>query len=204
MIIKHLGFEPEIDKSTFIAETAVICGNVKIGRDCRVMYGASIVAEGSSIEIGDNCVILENAVLRSTSKQKLKIGNRVLVGPNAHIAGCTIEDNVFIATGAAVFHGAKLCKNSEVRVNGVVHLKTVLPESATVPIGWVAVGDPVKILPAEKHAEIWAIQKELNFPKFVYGIDRKENGESIMPEIMYMMTDVLKSHCKDEVITDDE
>lgn len=200
MIIKHSGSVPMIDEEAFIAPGAVICGSVKIGKNCRVLHGAAVIAEGSSIEIGENCIILENAVLRSTSGHPLKIGNNVLIGPNAHVAGCTIENNVFLATGVSIFHGAVLRKNSEVRINGVVHLKTVLQENSTVPIGWVAVGDPVKILPADKHEEIWAIQKELNFPGFVYGINRKDNGESIMPEITKMMSKVLGSHLDDEVI----
>lgn len=199
MLLSHVGKEPIIETSAFIAPNATICGNVKIGKNTMIMYGATIIAEGCSIEIGDNCVVLENAVLRSTVKHSLKICNGVLIGPNAHVVGCTIEDNVFIATGAAIFHGARLCKNSEVRINGVVHLRTVLPENECVPIGWVAVGDPVKILSPEKHDEIWAIQKALNFPGYVYGVERKNNEESIMPEVMEMMTTALKTH-KDNII----
>lgn len=202
MIIKHSGKSPMIDESAFIAPNAVICGDVKIGKNTRIMYGAAIVAEGGRIEIGDNCVVLENAVLRSTARHSLIIGNNVLVGPNAHVVGCTVEDNVFIATGAAVFHGAKLCKGSEVRINGVVHIKTVLPENETVPINWVAVGTPAQILPPERHDEIWAIQKTLNFPKFVYGIDRKPNGETIMPQIMESMVSALEAHKDDTVIVE--
>lgn len=202
MIIKHSGKSPMIDESAFIAPNAVICGDVKIGKNTRIMYGAAIVAEGGRIEIGDNCVVLENAVLRSTAHHSLIIGNNVLVGPNAHVVGCTVEDNVFIATGAAVFHGAKLCKSSEVRINGVVHIKTVLPENETVPINWVAVGTPAQILPPERHDEIWAIQKTLNFPKFVYGIDRKPNGETIMPQIMESMVSALEAHKDDTVIVE--
>jgi carbonic anhydrase/acetyltransferase-like protein (isoleucine patch superfamily) len=200
MIIKHLDFVPSIDRSASIAITATICGNVKIGKNTRIMHGAAIIAEAGSIEIGDNCVILENAVLRSTIKHSLKIGNQVLVGPNSHVVGCIVEDNVFIATGASIFHGARLCKNTEVRINGVVHIKTLIPENETVPIGWVAVGNPASILPAEKHDEIWKIQKPLNFPKYVYGVDRKDNGESIMPEIMEMMSKVLETHKDDEIV----
>jgi carbonic anhydrase/acetyltransferase-like protein (isoleucine patch superfamily) len=197
MILKHLDKSPEIDESAFIALTASICGDVKIGKNTRIMYGATIIAEGGTIVIGDNCVVLENAVLRSTVHHSLVISNNVLVGPNAHVVGCTVEENVFIATGAAVFHGARLCKGSEVRINGVVQIRTVLPENETVPINWVAVGTPAKILPPEKHNEIWAIQKPLNFPEFVYGIERKPSGETIMPEIMEMMVDSLKNHKDD-------
>ena len=200
MIIKHSGFVPDIEKSAFVAPTAAVCGKVRIGNNSRIMHGASVISEGGTIEIGENCIVLENAVLRSTGKHNLKIGNNVLIGPNAHVAGCTVEDNVFVATGASIFHGSRLCKNSEVRINGVVHVKSVLPENATVPIGWVAVGDPVKILPPDKHEEIWAIQKQMNFPLFVYGVERKESGESIMPEITEMMSIALEKHMNDEVI----
>lgn len=200
MIIKHLEKSPVIDESAFIAPTATICGDVKIGKNTRIMYGATIIAEGGKIEIGDNCVVLENAVLRSTIYHPLNISNNVLVGPNAHVVGCIVEENVFIATGAAIFHGAKLCKGSEVRINGVVHIKTVLPENETVPINWVAVGTPAQILPPEKHDEIWGIQKPLNFPKFVYGINRKSSGETIMPKIMETMVSSLETHKDDTVI----
>lgn len=198
MIIQHLDKSPVIDSSSYIAPNATICGDVKIGKNSRIMFGSTIIAEGGSIEIGDNCVILENAVLRSTKHHSLTIGNNVLIGPHAHVVGCIIDDNVFIATGASIFHGAKLCKGSEVRINGVVHIKTTIKENDTVPIGWIAVG--TKILPPEAHSEIWKEQKPLNFPQFVYGVDRKANGESSMPEIMEMMADALKSHIYDDIL----
>jgi len=86
------------------------------------------------------------------------------------VVGATIADRVFIATGAAVFHGAILGTESEVRVNGVVHLRTRLDPETTVPIGWVAVGAPAEILPPDRHEAIWAIQKPLDFTGFVYGV----------------------------------
>jgi len=203
MIIKHLDKEPKIDTSSFIAPNAVICGDVKIGKNVRVMFGAQIIAESSPIKIGDNCIILENAVIRGTDKFPVSIGNNCLIGPNTHLAGCTVEDNVFIATGAAIFHGATLKRGSEVRINGVVHLKTILPEDETVPINWIAVGDPVQILPPDKHDEIWKIQKPLNFPLTVYGIDRSQPGEpNIMESICKTMSDRLKSHNDNETIID--
>lgn len=200
MLINHLGRVPIIDSSAFIAPNATICGDVRVGKNTRIMYGATVIAEGGTIDIGDNCVVLENAVLRSTSKHSLKIGNEVLIGPNTHVVGCTIEDSVFIATGASIFHGAKLCKGSEVRINGVVHIKTILPENHIVPIGWIAIGNPVEILPTEKHDEIWSIQKPLNFPEYVYDVDRELEAENTMHEIMKMMTNTLKTHTDDTMI----
>jgi carbonic anhydrase/acetyltransferase-like protein (isoleucine patch superfamily) len=114
--------------------------------------------------------------------------------------GCTVEDNVFIATGASIFHGARLGRGSEVRINGVVHIKTTLAENETVPIGWVAVGTPATIQPPDRHNQIWAIQKPLNFPKVVYGVDRKPGGQSIMPEITQSMAGALQAHRDDQVL----
>jgi carbonic anhydrase/acetyltransferase-like protein (isoleucine patch superfamily) len=100
------------------------------------------------------------------------LGDDVLVGPNAHVNGCLVGDGSFLATGAALFPGARLGTGVEVRINGVVHVNTVLADGAMVPIGWVAVGDPARILPPDRHDDIWAIQERLDFPGTVYGLPR--------------------------------
>jgi len=192
MILKHNGKEPQIDSSAYIAPNALVCGDVTIGKGVRIMFGAQVIAENSPISIGDYCIVLENAVIRGTETFPVTIGNNCLIGPNTHIAGCTIEDNVFVATGAAIFHGATLKTGSEVRINGVVHLKTVLPEDTTVPIGWVAVGNPAQLFPPDKHDEIWAVQEPLNFPKTVYNVERPACGEpNNMPLICKKMSERL-------------
>ena len=197
MILTHLGRSPRIDPTAYVAPNAVVCGDVSIGADCRILFGAQIIAEGGSIEIGRECIVMENAVLRSGARHSLRIGNNCLIGPNAHLVGCRIEDEVFIATGAAIFHAAHLGKGSEIRVNAVVHLKTHLPAGATVPIGWVAVGDPASILPAGEHERIWAIQKPLNFPLTVYGFEREEAD---MVKITRRLAGNLASHRKDQQV----
>lgn len=197
MILGHDGKKPSIDPDAYVAPTATICGDVRIGAHCRIMFGASIIAEGGSIEIGTHCIVLENAVIRSTPLYHTKIGNHCLVGPNAHLVGCRVEDEVFIATGAAIFHGAILRARSEVRINAVVHLETELPEDATVPIGWVAVGTPAAILPPNEHEKIWAIQKPLNFPLTAYGIDR---SEASMVRITERMAEILGTHVGDQKV----
>ena len=169
MLIKHAGVSPQIDPTAWVAPNAVVCGNVTIGPGCRIMYGAQVIAEGGAVSIGRECIVMENAVLRSAVRYPLTVGNNCLVGPNAHVVGCTVEDEVFIATGAAVFHSARLGKGSEFQINGVVHLKTHVAEGETVPIGWVAVGNPAQILPPGEHERIWEIQKPLDFPLTVYG-----------------------------------
>lgn len=198
MLIKHAGTTPMIDGSAYVAPNAVVCGKVTIGPGCRIMHGAQIIAESGSISIGRECIIMQNAVLRSSERHPLTIGNNCLIGPNSHVVGCTIEDEVFIATGAAIFHSAHLGKGSEVRINGVVHLKSRLPAEEAVPIGWVAVGDPAKILPPNEHERIWEIQKPLNFPLTVYGLDR---SEMTMEKVTRRLSEILGSHTSDESMT---
>lgn len=200
MLIEHQGKQPTVAPSAIIAPTAVICGDVKIGDHSCVAFGAVIVADGQPIRIGNHCIIRDQAIIRSTSKHPVSIGNSVLIGPHSTLLGCTIEDEVFLATGCAIFHAAKICKQSEVRVHAVVHLKTVLPEKSTVPIGWIAVGDPAQILPPEAHEKIWAIQKPLNFPLEVYGVERGPDGSADMKEITSKIVAALSSHKKDKLL----
>ncbi|MDX1432035.1 MAG: gamma carbonic anhydrase family protein [Gammaproteobacteria bacterium] len=198
MLIKHNGVAPAIDPTAYVAPNAVVCGNVSLGPGCRVMHGAQVVAESGSVSIGRECIVMANAVLRSSEQHHLRVGNNCLIGPNAHVVGCTVEDNVFIATGAAVFHSARLGKGSEVRVNAVVHLRSVLAAGETVPIGWVAVGDPARILPPGEHDTIWRIQEPLNFPLAVYGFEREE---ATMERITHRLSEALAAHFSDEPVT---
>jgi gamma-carbonic anhydrase len=83
-----------------------------------------------------------------------------------------VSDGCFLAAGAALFPGSVVGAGAEVRVHGVVQVNTVVPPGQTVPIGWVAVGDPARVFPPGQHEQIWAIQETLDFPGTVYGVAR--------------------------------
>jgi carbonic anhydrase/acetyltransferase-like protein (isoleucine patch superfamily) len=199
MIVTHLNKRPRVHASAYVAPNATVCGDVSVGAGCRVLFGACVVAEGGTVELGENCIVMENAVIRSTDSHPTKIGAHCLVGPHAHLVGCRLEDCVFIATGVSVFHGARLGYGAEVRVGAVVHLRTRLEAHACVPVGWVAVGDPAQILPPHEHERIWAVQKPLDFPRFVYGVERAPEGESNMEEITRRRSEALASHMDDVI-----
>ncbi|MBI3635285.1 MAG: gamma carbonic anhydrase family protein [Candidatus Rokubacteria bacterium] len=199
MIFSHRDVVPTIDPTAWVAPDATVCGDVHIGANTRVMHGARVIAEAGQIRIGQYCVVMENAVIRSTARHSADIGDHCLIGPNAHLVGCSVEDEVFLATGVAVFHGARLGRGAEVRINGVVHLRSHLPAGTTVPIGWVAVGSPIRIFPPDKHDEIWGVQKPLNFPLYVYGFDR---GEADMRKITTRLCNELGEHRNDAVSGD--
>ena len=200
MILEHDGKTPRIHEGARIAPNAVICGDVVIGANASIGFGAVVTAESGPVRIGDNCVIMENAVLRGVRNCPLRLGSNVLVGPHAYLSGCDVGDNVFIATGASIFNGARIGEGAEVRINGIVHIKTVLEADATVPIGWVAVGDPAQIFPSSEHERIWDIQKTLDFPRFVFGADRPPPGTSMMPDVMRRYTRALSRHAQDRIV----
>lgn len=174
MLIEHEGRRPNIAESAYVAPTAVVCGDVTVGEDARILFGAVLTAEGGPIEVGERCIVMENAVLRGREGHPTSLGRNTLVGPHAHVNGAVVEDDVFLATGASVFPGARIGAGSEVRIGAVVQVNTVLAEGSTVPIGWVAAGDPAQLFPPEAHDAIWEVQRTLDFPGTVFGIPREE------------------------------
>jgi carbonic anhydrase/acetyltransferase-like protein (isoleucine patch superfamily) len=172
-----------IHPSARIASTAVLEGDVTVGAHARVLHGAILTAGDGSIEIGAHTIVMEQAVLRASRRFPLAIGAHCLVGPHTSLTGAVVGDEVFIATGASIFPGATLGRGSEVRVNGVVHVRTRLPEGGMVPIAWIAVGDPAQLFPPSAHDELWEVQRPLDFPGFVFGVDRDD------PDAMVRMTE---------------
>jgi carbonic anhydrase/acetyltransferase-like protein (isoleucine patch superfamily) len=172
MLLEHRGVSPTVDPSAYVAPNAVLCGDVRVGPDARILFGAVLTAEDGSVAVGARSVVMENALVRGRARSPVTIGDDVLVGPHAHVNGATIGDGAFLATGAAVFPGARIGAGAEVRINGVVHVNSAIDDGVTVPIGWIAVGDPAEILPPARHDEIWAIQEGLDFPGTVYGLPR--------------------------------
>lgn len=172
MLIEHRGQTPHVHPSAYVAPTAVLCGAVRLGPDARVLFGAVLTAEDGEITVGARCVIMENALVRGRAAHPVVLGDDVLVGPHAHVNGARVGDGAFLATGSALFPGCAVGAGAEVRIHGVVHVNTVLAAGAVVPIGWVAVGDPARILPPGEHEQIWAVQEGLDFPGTVYGLPR--------------------------------
>ena len=183
MQLEHLGARPRIHPTAVVAPTAVISGDVTIGADSQVLHGAVITSEGGAITLGENVIVMENALIRATATNPVHIGDHVLVGPMASVSGAIVEDEVFLATGTRVFNGARIGARSEVRINAVVHLRTALAPETIVPIGWVAVGEPAQVLSPDRHEEIWAAQRELDFPGYVFGLDRDT------PDLMVQLTE---------------
>lgn len=196
MLIEFDGKKPRIADSAYVAPNVVLRGDVRIGPGTAVLFGAVVTAEGGTVKIGRDCVIMENAVLRGTPKHPLEIGDGVLLGPHSHVTGCVIEDGCFLATASTVFNGAHLERGVEVRINGVVHVNSLVSANVVVPIGWVAVGDPAEVYPPSDHEKIWAVQQSLDFPGTVWNADRSVSSS----ELTKLYARALSRHKRDQII----
>ena len=121
-IIKKLnGHTPKFGKNCFLADNAAIIGDVEMGDDCSIWFGAVLRGDVHSIRIGNKVNIQDNATIHATYKKSpTNIGNNVSIAHNAVIHGCTIKDNVLIGMGAIVL------------------------DDAVVESGWVYAGTPAK------------------------------------------------------------
>jgi gamma-carbonic anhydrase len=161
-----------IHETATVASSAVVTGDVTIGRNSRVLHGAVLDGDLGPVVVGSDVVVMEHALLRGRADHPLTVGDAVLVGPHSHLNGTSVEDEVFVATGVSMFPGSRAGAGSELRVNSVLHVRSVLPAGTVLPIGWVAAGDPAQLFSPDRHEELWAVQEPLDFPGTVYGVPR--------------------------------
>jgi carbonic anhydrase/acetyltransferase-like protein (isoleucine patch superfamily) len=151
----------------------VLVGDVWIGPDCRLLYGAVIDSEGSRVEIGATTIVNENAVIRATSVGELDhpvvVADHVLIGPHATVLGCRIGSCAYVATGATILHGAVVGAGANVAVGAVVHANSVVPDEWFVPPNTIAVGDPLEIF-APGDERVAAAIKAAGFAESAFGV----------------------------------
>jgi carbonic anhydrase/acetyltransferase-like protein (isoleucine patch superfamily) len=202
MFVEHRLKVPQVSESAYIAPTAVLAGDVTVGPHSRVLFGAVITAEGGPVEIGRNCVVMENAVIRGVPSQVTRVGDDVLVGPHAHLTGCVIEGGSRIATGAMVFNGARIEAGAEVEFNAVVYVNTVVQAGSAVPMGWFAGGQPAELVAPGDWDRIRAIMGPLDYPGTVFGVGASDAG-SLMSDVARRYARGLALHHQDHILPDE-
>jgi gamma-carbonic anhydrase len=127
-LIKTLnGKTPSIGKDCFLAENATIIGEVELGDNCSVWYNAVIRGDVHFIKIGNNTNIQDNAVVHATyQKSPTRIGSHVTIAHGAIVHGCTLHDNVLVGMNAVVLDDAIVEKNSIIAAGSVVTKGTVV------------------------------------------------------------------------------
>jgi carbonic anhydrase/acetyltransferase-like protein (isoleucine patch superfamily) len=124
----------------FVAGNATITGDVTIGKQVGIWFGAVIRADRDRIVIGDRSNIQDNCVVHTSKGFPVTIGNDVSVGHGAILHGCTIGNQVLIGMGAIIINGAKIGDGS------IIGAGAVITEGKDIPPNSVVIGVPGKVV----------------------------------------------------------
>ena len=130
---------PRIDPSAFIHPDAVIIGDVTIGPESTVWPAAVLRGDHGTIVVGSRTSIQDGTVVHTTADHRTVIGDRCVVGHNAHLEGCTVEDDCLIDSGSVVLH------RSIIRSGALVGAAALVPNDTEVPSYAMALGVPCRI-----------------------------------------------------------
>lgn len=139
-IIKSVrGFTPILGSNVYVADNAVIVGDVVIGADCSIWFNAVVRGDVNFIRIGDRVNIQDGAVIHCTyEKSGTTIGNEVSIGHNAIVHGCTIHDRALIGMGAIVMDHVIVPSDCLIAAGAVVLENSILES------GYIYAGVPAK------------------------------------------------------------
>ncbi|MBN2718823.1 MAG: gamma carbonic anhydrase family protein [Deltaproteobacteria bacterium] len=139
-IIREInGWTPDIDDSAFVAETAVITGEVTVAAQAGIWYGAVLRGDMGAIHIGERSNIQDGVVVHcTTDRSKTIVGKDVTVGHRAVLHGCILEDGCLIGMGAVVMD------NAVVKPHTIVAAGAVVLENQILESGYLYAGTPAK------------------------------------------------------------
>ncbi len=144
--------EPKIDATAYIAEGAVVVGDVEIGAGSSVWFNAVLRADNASIRIGTNSNVQDGAVIHEDTDSPVVIGDNVTIGHMAMLHGCTIGDNSMVGMGAIVLNGCRIGRNCLVAAGALVTGGTVVPDNSLI------MGAPAKLIKPMSEANTREVQ----------------------------------------------
>lgn len=140
MIYKLGNLVPKIGENNFIADNATIIGDVTLGKNVSVWFGAVIRADLSPVVVKDGSNIQDNVTFHGDTPYPITIGERVTIGHNCIIHGCTIGDETVIGMGSIVLNGSVIPNNCLVAAGSVVTPKLQAKE------GDLIAGSPARVI----------------------------------------------------------
>ena len=144
--------KPITGEDVYVADNAIVIGDVIVGNETNIWFGAVIRGDVNSIRIGSRTNVQDGCVLHvSGEKFSLNIGNDVTIGHNATVHGCTVEDRVLIGMGSVILDGSHISSDSVIAAGAVVK------EGFHVPPGVLIAGVPGKIVRELSKEEIAGI-----------------------------------------------
>lgn len=145
--------KPVLHEYSFVAETASVMGDVKLGEGSSIWYGAVARGDIESITIGKYSNIQDNASIHTETDIPTTIGDYTVVGHNAIVHGSTVGDNVLVGMGAI------LLNKSVIGDNCIIGAGALITEGKEIPPNSMVLGAPGKIIRQVTEDEIQAIRK---------------------------------------------
>ena len=138
IIRAYNGVLPEIDPTAFVAETAALIGEVRVGPGSSIWYSATLRGDVNSITVGARTSVQDGCVLHCEPDAPCMVGDDVTVGHNVTLHGCTVGNGAVIGIGASVLNRAIIGEGAVVAAGALVK------EGGVVPPGMIAMGVPAK------------------------------------------------------------
>ena len=165
------GVAPQVAESAWIAESAEVMGNVHVAEQASVWFGTVVRGDTETITIGRGSNVQDGCVLHADAGKPLTLGERVTVGHQVMLHGCTVGDGSLVGFGAVILNGAVIGKNC------LVGARTLVTEGKTFPDGCMILGSPARVVRQLEPAEIAGLQRSAqiyidNAERFRRGLKR--------------------------------
>jgi carbonic anhydrase/acetyltransferase-like protein (isoleucine patch superfamily) len=136
------GVAPQLGTGAWVADSAEVIGNVKLGENASIWFGAVLRGDNETMTIGRNSNVQDMSMLHSDPGSPLTIGENVTIGHQVMLHGCTVGDNSLIGIQAVVLNNAKIGRNSIVGAGSVVTEGKEFPDNSLI------FGSPAKVMRA--------------------------------------------------------
>lgn len=140
MIMNYKGKQPKLHGSSFIADGAVVIGDVTMEEGASIWFQSVVRGDSDHIHIGCRSNIQDNVTLHTDINHQIRIGNDVTIGHNAVIHGAEIEDECLIGMGAVILNGA------HIGTHCIIGAGTLVKESQVIESNCVVVGNPARVI----------------------------------------------------------
>jgi carbonic anhydrase/acetyltransferase-like protein (isoleucine patch superfamily) len=138
-----------LGENCFVAENAAVIGQVTMGADCSVWFGAAIRGDSETITIGSRTNIQDNATIHNNEGHPVVIGDDVSIGHNAVVHGARLDDGVLVGMGAVVLDDAQIGRDSLIAAGAVVTKGSIIPPNSLV------MGTPGKVVRTLESGVTW-------------------------------------------------
>lgn len=171
MIAEFIGVRPEFDATNFIASTASVIGDVRLGTHSSIWFNATVRGDVNWIRIGECSNVQDNAVIHVTNRTApTTIGDYVTIGHSAVVHGCTIKDRVLVGIGTVILDQAEIGSDTLIGAGSLITTGVRVPPRSLV------LGSPAKVVRGLTDEEVVTVRRYaehyLEYSRIYLGVDR--------------------------------